>query len=156
MRLKSEEVVLLKRGKPHFGKNVTKILDVVRSEYVDLTNLPFILSDLLKMARLPECSEVDVSLFTSDVFGGMQIETVEMVVSVSREEIPCLTIKRNVMGFDVILEKSAQSDMFLVTCPQLHGCITEGVNEEEAMTNIKEAIEGYLECARKHGIKVMQ
>jgi len=31
-------------------------------------------------------------------------------------------------------------------CPELTGCITEGETGEEALANIREAIEGYLEA----------
>lgn len=33
---------------------------------------------------------------------------------------------------------------FVVECPSLPGCISQGVTKEEAVTNIKEAIRGYV------------
>jgi predicted RNase H-like HicB family nuclease len=44
----------------------------------------------------------------------------------------------------VVLEPSEEGG-FIVYTPSLPGCISEGETEEEALTNIKEAIELYLE-----------
>ncbi|MBI5730600.1 MAG: type II toxin-antitoxin system HicB family antitoxin [Ignavibacteriales bacterium] len=48
------------------------------------------------------------------------------------------------MRFKVVLEKSEEGG-FTVYVPSLPGCISEGDNESEALENIKEAIELYLE-----------
>jgi predicted RNase H-like HicB family nuclease len=152
MKLKNEEVVLLKRGKPYLGKNITKIPEIIKIEKTDLL---FILSDFLKMAQSTEYSNVDVSYFFSDVFHNM---TNEMFIFVSDEKshAPLLRLRRKVDDFEVILEKYEEHEGFVVTCPALRGCITQGDNEKQALENAKEAIEGYLECARKHGITVKQ
>jgi len=43
-------------------------------------------------------------------------------------------------------------DGFIVAeCPSLPGCLSQGKTREEALANIKDAIEGYLESLRKHG-----
>lgn len=48
------------------------------------------------------------------------------------------------MKFKIILEKGM--DGYIVAyCPALKGCVTQGQTEEEAIENIKEAIELYLE-----------
>ncbi len=44
----------------------------------------------------------------------------------------------------VVLEPSDE-DGFTVYVPSLPGCVSEGENEEEALQNIREAIELYLE-----------
>jgi len=41
--------------------------------------------------------------------------------------------------------------MFVVEVPALPGCISQGTTREEALANIREAIEGYLESLEKHG-----
>jgi predicted RNase H-like HicB family nuclease len=33
---------------------------------------------------------------------------------------------------------------FVVECPSLPGCVSQGVTKEEAVANIKEAIRGYI------------
>jgi predicted RNase H-like HicB family nuclease len=40
---------------------------------------------------------------------------------------------------------------YTVTVPVLPGCISEGDTLEEALKNIKDAIEGYLKVLAKHG-----
>lgn len=43
-------------------------------------------------------------------------------------------------------------DGFIVAeCPSLPGCLSQGKTREEALANITDAIEGYLESLRKHG-----
>ena len=48
------------------------------------------------------------------------------------------------MKLRVVLEQSEEGG-FTVYVPSLPGCISEGETEEEAMANIREAIELYLE-----------
>jgi predicted RNase H-like HicB family nuclease len=49
------------------------------------------------------------------------------------------------MNLKIVLEKGL--DGYIVAyCPALKGCITQGRTEEEALKNIKEAIELYLEA----------
>ena len=52
-----------------------------------------------------------------------------------------ITVPRS---FDVVLTPG--SDGFFVECINLPGCFSQGETEEEALANVKEAIEGYLEC----------
>ena len=49
------------------------------------------------------------------------------------------------MKLRVISEKDEASGELAVWCPELPGCTSAGRNEEEAMANIREAIELYLE-----------
>jgi len=48
------------------------------------------------------------------------------------------------MKLQIILESSDEGG-YTVTVPSLPGCISEGDTKEEAINNIKEAIELYLE-----------
>ena len=48
------------------------------------------------------------------------------------------------MKFRVILEPSEEGG-YTVTVPSLPGCVSEGNTREEALKNIREAIELYLE-----------
>ena len=50
--------------------------------------------------------------------------------------------------FTVILEPQKDGG-FTVSVPALPGCISEGVDREEALKNIKEAIELYLEVLKE-------
>jgi len=49
------------------------------------------------------------------------------------------------MKWRVILERDEASGEWAAWCPELPGCTSAGVTEEEAMVNIREAIELYLE-----------
>jgi len=53
--------------------------------------------------------------------------------------------------YELRLEESEEGG-YIVTCPALPGCVSEGETREEALANIKDAIQGYLECLRKHGM----
>jgi len=46
------------------------------------------------------------------------------------------------MRYKVVLQKSEEG--FSVSCPVLPGCWSQGETEEEALGNIKDAIEEYL------------
>ena len=50
----------------------------------------------------------------------------------------------NQMKYTVLIEKN-EDDGYTVTVPLLPGCISEGDTWDEAIANITEAIEGYLE-----------
>ena len=46
-------------------------------------------------------------------------------------------------------------DGYLVAeCPSLPGCISQGKTKEEAIRNIKEAIEGYIAALKEDGLPV--
>ena len=46
------------------------------------------------------------------------------------------------MRYKVVLSKN--EDGYTVHCPALRGCWSQGANEEEALTNVRSAIEEYL------------
>ncbi len=49
------------------------------------------------------------------------------------------------MRFTVILKTDEEDGGYVAECPAVPGCISEGDTVEEALANIKEAIEGCLE-----------
>jgi len=49
------------------------------------------------------------------------------------------------MEFPVLIERDPEADGFVVSCPTLRGCVSQGETEEEALENIKDAIKTYLE-----------
>ncbi|MCH8110121.1 MAG: type II toxin-antitoxin system HicB family antitoxin [Chloroflexi bacterium] len=54
------------------------------------------------------------------------------------------------MKFTITLVQD--EDGFIVaSCPILPGCHSQGRTREEAITNLKEAIRGYVISMRKHG-----
>jgi antitoxin HicB len=50
------------------------------------------------------------------------------------------------MLFKVILKTDLEDGGYNVSCPALPGCHSQGDTEEEAIENIKEAIQGCLEA----------
>ncbi len=53
------------------------------------------------------------------------------------------------MKFRTFIEQD-EDGIFVATCPSLPGCISQGNTREEALNNIKDAIEGYLISLKKH------
>jgi antitoxin HicB len=49
-----------------------------------------------------------------------------------------------------ILIKQDEDGIFVVECPSLPGCISQGKTKQEALLNIQDAIRGYLESLKKH------
>jgi predicted RNase H-like HicB family nuclease len=45
-----------------------------------------------------------------------------------------------------------ETGMIVAECPAIPGCISQGLTEEEAMTNIKEAIQGCIEARLANGM----
>ncbi len=43
---------------------------------------------------------------------------------------------------------------WVVECPSLPGCISQGKTRDEAIANIKEAIQGYIEALEEDGLPV--
>jgi len=44
-----------------------------------------------------------------------------------------------------------EDGVFVVECPSLPGCVSQGRTRAEALTNIADAIQGYIESLAKHG-----
>lgn len=47
-----------------------------------------------------------------------------------------------------------EDGFWVVECPSLPGCISQGKTKEEAMQNIKEAISGYVAALEEDGLPV--
>ena len=47
-----------------------------------------------------------------------------------------------------------ESGYWVAECPSLPGCITQGKSKEEAVANIREAIEAYIEALEEDGLAV--
>lgn len=45
---------------------------------------------------------------------------------------------------------------WVAECPSLPGCVSQGRTREEAVTNIREAIEGYVLVLKEDGLPVPQ
>ena len=49
-----------------------------------------------------------------------------------------------------ILIEQDEDGVFVAECPTLPGCVSQGRSRNEALTNMQDAISGYLESLRKH------
>ena len=54
------------------------------------------------------------------------------------------------MRYTVVLEKETDGG-YVVSVPALPGCVSQGDNRDEALANIREAIELYVEDCREAG-----
>ncbi len=57
------------------------------------------------------------------------------------------------MRFKVVIEEDEEVGGFVVSCPSLPGCFSQGDTIEEALDNIKEAIQACLESLAEDEIK---
>ncbi len=53
------------------------------------------------------------------------------------------------MKYRITIEQDEEGT-YIAECPTLPGCLSEGKTREEAIQNIKDAIEGYLASLKKH------
>ncbi|MBN1691379.1 MAG: type II toxin-antitoxin system HicB family antitoxin [Dehalococcoidia bacterium] len=53
------------------------------------------------------------------------------------------------MRFTITLEKD-EDGFIIASCPALQGCHSQGKTKQEALSNIQEAIKGYIASMRKH------
>ncbi|MBI4285441.1 MAG: type II toxin-antitoxin system HicB family antitoxin [Chloroflexi bacterium] len=59
------------------------------------------------------------------------------------------------MRFKIVLEPQEEGG-YTVYVPSLPGCVSQGETTQEAMANIKEAIELYLESLAERGLSLPQ
>lgn len=57
--------------------------------------------------------------------------------------------RRDEVKYRVVIEQE-EDGMFVAEVPSLPGCISQGSTRAEAVSNIHEAIEGYLESLKSH------
>ena len=50
-----------------------------------------------------------------------------------------------------VILKPGEDGYWVVECPSLPGCISQGKTKEEAVKNIREAIDSYLEVLKEDG-----
>ncbi len=60
----------------------------------------------------------------------------------------------DVYNFKVILEPDEESGGYVISCPSLQGCYSQGETVDEAIANIKEAILLCLEDMQAHNEEI--
>jgi predicted RNase H-like HicB family nuclease len=58
------------------------------------------------------------------------------------------------MKFRVVLQQD-DDGAFVVEVPSIPGCVSQGVSRAQALDNIREAIEGYLESLKQDGEPIL-
>lgn len=53
-----------------------------------------------------------------------------------------------------VLIHAGQDGYWVAECPSLPGCVSQGITREEAIKNIKEAIDGYVLTLMEDGLPV--
>jgi predicted RNase H-like HicB family nuclease len=53
-----------------------------------------------------------------------------------------------------VLLPPGEDGYWVAECPSLPGCVSQGKTREEAIRNVKEAIEGYIVVLREDGLPV--
>ncbi len=53
------------------------------------------------------------------------------------------------MRFRILIEQDEDS-VFVAECPTLPGCVSQGKTRQEALQNIRDAVQGYLASLKKH------
>ena len=56
-----------------------------------------------------------------------------------------------VMEYTVILHRDDEYDGYWVEVPALPGCVSQGKSKDEALANIKEAMQLHLQCLKEDG-----
>ncbi|MBI4312467.1 MAG: type II toxin-antitoxin system HicB family antitoxin [Chloroflexi bacterium] len=51
----------------------------------------------------------------------------------------------------IVYMQPAEEGGFVIWCPALPGCVSQGETEEEALEMIRDAMLGYIESLKKHG-----
>ena len=49
-----------------------------------------------------------------------------------------------------------EDGFWVVECPSLKGCVSQGNSREEALSNIQEAIVGYIAALQEDGLEIPQ
>ena len=57
------------------------------------------------------------------------------------------------MKYRVVIEQD-EDGIYVVECPNLPGCISQGKTREEAVANMKEAIRGYIAALEEDHLAV--
>lgn len=55
-----------------------------------------------------------------------------------------------------VLIYPGEDNYWVAECPSLPGCVSQGTTREEAIRNVKEAIEGYILSLQEDGIPAAQ
>ncbi len=55
------------------------------------------------------------------------------------------------MKFKVVISYDPEYEGYVVDVPELNGCMSQGKTLDEALVNVKDAINGWIAVEKKHG-----
>jgi predicted RNase H-like HicB family nuclease len=87
------------------------------------------------------------------LFFGTPVQKVEKVFNV-RQTFNFAKIGYEDMIMRQIVITRGEDSYWVVECPSLPGCISQGKTKDEAIANIKEAIRGYIQALEEDHIPV--
>jgi predicted RNase H-like HicB family nuclease len=58
--------------------------------------------------------------------------------------------------YTVVLSPEPDTDWYSVSCPALPGAISQGEGRDEALRNIHESMQGWLEVAEQNGAEILE
>jgi len=70
------------------------------------------------------------------------------------ERITLAVMLQNAMRYRIVLHPSEEG--YAVSCPGLPGCWSQGVTEEEALANIRDAISEYMAAGSEDGTTIIR
>jgi predicted RNase H-like HicB family nuclease len=59
-----------------------------------------------------------------------------------------------VREYTIILHKDEEMGGYWIEVPSLPGCVSQGKSKDEALNNIKEAIDLHIECMKEDGEEI--
>ncbi len=99
------------------------------------------------------CCEVPAACGFAQTLEGCAANVAEAALTALQENESILTIKTFTLDAEGLrpyaIRMIHSSEGFAIGCTDLPGCWSQGASEQEAVSNIKEAIEDYLEVARE-------
>ena len=70
--------------------------------------------------------------------------------ALTARQVQLESVNGGILKYRVVIEQD-EDGMFVVECPSLPGCVSQGRTRAEALANIADAIQGYLVSLAKHG-----
>lgn len=68
--------------------------------------------------------------------------------------LPILSKRPEVSNMRQVVLYPGEDGYWVAECPSLPGCITQGKTREEAISNIREAIQGYIQALEEDKLQV--
>ena len=135
-------ITYLKKNFPDIEKPLAEMRFLTDGETIFvLTNKKGIILDTLSKGQLV------FAVAIGEIIEGLKGE----VEKIGRDRKYKVAVKGR--SYDVILHPDLEDGGFWVECPSLPGCASQGETVEEALSMIKDAIEGHLEIEAEKGKK---